>query len=91
MNENYYIVRFLAAGYEALIVMHGTEQNVIQTVQRSIKGPLFMNPISRSLAAALQLDFDIKVYECVTSEIEETVITQEVVDPVEDPDFQTNT
>ena len=90
MLDRYYLVKFQVAGYEVSVLMSGSEQCVVQTIQKNISGPIYLASVSQSVAYALQNDFGMKVYECISNEVEETVITQ-VVDPVEDPDFQTNT
>ena len=90
MTDNYYLVRFTVAGYEVAIIMSGTEKDVIQTIQKSIGGPISLMQLSRATALSLQRDLGMKVYACISDEVEETVITQ-VVDPVEDSqDFQTS-
>ena len=90
MADNYYMVRFMVAGYEVAIIMSGTEKDVVQTVQQSIGGPISLRQLSRSTALSLQRDLGMKVYACISDDVEETVITQ-VVDPVEDSqDFQTS-
>lgn len=90
MTDSYYMVRFTVAGYEVSIIMSGTEKNVVETIQKSIGGPISLMQLSRATALSLQRDLGMKVYACISDDIEETVITQ-VVDPVEDSqDFQTS-
>lgn len=92
MAERYFIVRFMVGGYEVSILVFGSEQGVVQTIQKTIKGPIFLISISKSTAFALQNDLGMKVYACLSDDIDETIITQTVIDPVEDdPDFQSNT
>ena len=92
MAEKYYLVKFMIGGYEASVLMCGSEQSVAQTIQKTISSPLLLLSVSKSVAYALQTDLGMKVYACLSNDVEETIITQTVVDPVEeDPDFQTNT
>ena len=92
MTERYYLVKFTVGGYETSVLMCGSEQSVAQTIQKTISSPIFLLSVSKSVAYALQTDLGMKVYACLSNDIEETIITQTVVDPVEeDPDFQTNT
>lgn len=92
MTEKYYLVKFMIGGYEVSVLMCGSEQSVAQTIQKTISSPLLLLSVSKSVAYALQTDLGMKVYACLSDDIEETIITQTVIDPVEeDPDFQTNT
>lgn len=96
MTERYYLVKFMIGGYETSVLMCGSEQSVVQTIQKTISSPLLLLSVSKSVAYALQTDLGMKVYACLSNDmsndVEETIITQTVIDPVEeDPDFQTNT
>ena len=76
MNKNYWLVKLFISGFEASVIMYGTEESLRAYIQSNFNGPMSYLVISEEVAQLL-MNMSSKVYVCPNFEEVKHVETTE--------------